>query len=70
MALDLSALQDWYRTDSDPNACPIIIRVHDAKTEALEDNEGYIYYVTLHIELEPDRYKKVCDMWKLVANNA
>lgn len=70
MALDLSAFQDWYRVDSDPNSCPIIIRVHSDKTEALEDNEGYIYYVTLHIELEPERYKKVCDMWELVANNA
>lgn len=70
MVLDLSAFQDWYRVDSEPNACPIIIRVHDDKTEALDDNEGYIYYATLHIELEPDRYKKVCDMWDLVANNA
>lgn len=70
MVQDLTAFQDWYRVDSDPNSCPIIIRVHSDKTEALEDNEGYIYYVTLHIELEPERYKKVCDMWELVANNA
>lgn len=70
MVQDLTAFQDWYRVDSDPNSCPIIIRVHSDRTEALEDNDGYIYYVTLHIELEPERYKKVCDLWNLVASNA
>ena len=70
MVQDLTAFQDWYRVDSAPNSCPIIIRVHSDKTEALEDNDGYIYYVTLHIELEPERYKKVCDLWNLVASNA
>lgn len=67
---DLTAFQDWYRVDSDPNSCPIIIRVHDDKTEALEDNDGYIYYVTLHIELEPDRYAKVCKLWNIISDNA
>jgi hypothetical protein len=61
--------KDWKSKDTPEDILPFIIRLHSEKTERIGDDDGFMYYVSVHIELEPERYEQVCRVYSTIFEN-
>lgn len=61
--------KEWKSKDTPPDTLPFIIRVHSDKTEKVGDDDGFMYYVSVHIELEPERYERICHIYSKIFQN-
>lgn len=61
--------KEWKSKDTPGDTVPFIIRIHSDRTEKVGDDDGFMYYISVHIELEPDKYEQVCNLYaKIFAN--
>lgn len=61
--------KEWKSKDIPGVSVPFIIRVHSDKTERIGEDDGFMYYVSVHIELEPERHAQVCNLYAKIFEN-
>jgi len=61
--------KDWKSKDTPEDVLPFIIRLHTDKTDRIGEDDGFMYYVSVHIELEPERYEQVCHIYSKIFEN-
>jgi hypothetical protein len=65
----LALFKDWKSKDTPEDVLPFVIRLHTEKTERIGEDDGFMYYVSVHIELEPERYEQVCYIYSKIFEN-
>lgn len=65
----LALFKDWKSKDTPEDVLPFVIRLHTEKTERIGDDDGFMYYISVHIELEPERYEQVCYIYSKIFEN-